>query len=633
MLILMRWLRRVYAKNSLGASGLLLLIGLLLAIASYQVVYAQQPSPEFDLSQVTPPTSPPLALVGQAIYQENCAPCHGAEGKGDGPTSPQLTSPATAFADPNALWERSPAQLFHTAKFGRIEKLMPPWRNQLDDTQIWQAVAYAWSLHTNQANLQAGADLYAQSCANCHGEKGAGDGPEATPDLVDFTDLTNSMARSQADWQAGWQAAHPELGADWTPEQQRNVLEYIRSFTYTPPWTDPYHAGSGVITGTVTQGTPGGPAVDGQTVTLEAYVSFTPVAVFTTTVNSTGIFTFTALDTTPEMVYLVAVASEGIRYTSPVLSFTPEQPQLQTQVAIYGTTDDASGIRIDRLHWIIDSRPGTLVIGEIFSFSNSSDRTFIGKTVEGVNAPATVALHVPTDAQELTFDNGELGVRFQQVADTVYDTTPVTPGQGTRQIIMRYFLPVDGSSLDFDREFLYPIDQMTILVAELPQLEVTIPGFSLASRETLQNQTYQLWQPDGAAPTSVTIQLSGLLQEGDADPRAVGSANTEAGTTPATATAVLLLQPWMSWVIGSVAGVALAGVLLWSFQQQRAGKRNPFQELRTQREVLLQQIALLDDRHAIHELDDATWQRERAHLKAQLLQIASQVNTDAPAKP
>lgn len=629
----MRWLRRVYAKNSLGASGLLLLIGLLLAIASYQVVYAQQPSPEFDLSQVTPPTSPPLALVGQAIYQENCAPCHGAEGKGDGPTSPQLTSPATAFADPNALWERSPAQLFHTAKFGRIEKLMPPWRNQLDDTQIWQAVAYAWSLHTNQANLQAGADLYAQSCANCHGEKGAGDGPEATPDLVDFTDLTNAMARSQADWQAGWQAAHPELGADWTPEQQRNVLEYIRSFTYTPPWTDPYHAGSGVITGTVTQGTPGGPAVDGQTVTLEAYVSFTPVAVFTTTVNSTGIFTFTALDTTPEMVYLVAVASEGIRYTSPVLSFTPEQPQLQTQVAIYGTTDDASGIRIDRLHWIIDSRPGTLVIGEIFSFSNSSDRTFIGKTVEGVNAPATVALHVPTDAQELTFDNGELGVRFQQVADTVYDTTPVTPGQGTRQIIMRYFLPVDGSSLDFDREFLYPIDQMTILVAELPQLEVTIPGFSLASRETLQNQTYQLWQPDGAAPTSVTIQLSGLLQEGDADPRAVGSANTEAGTTPATATAVLLLQPWMSWVIGSVAGVALAGVLLWSFQQQRAGKRNPFQELRTQREVLLQQIALLDDRHAIHELDDATWQRERAHLKAQLLQIASQVNTDAPAKP
>lgn len=624
MLRFMRWLRRAYTRNTLWVSGLVGLFCFLGMIASLQVVYAQQPSPEFDLSQVTPPTSPPVALVGQAIYQENCAPCHGVDGKGDGPTAPDLTSPATAFADPNAIWERSPAQLFHTTKFGRIEKLMPPWRNQLDDTQIWQAVAYAWSLHTNPANIEAGAALYAQSCATCHGEKGAGDGPEATPDLVNFTDLTNSMARSQADWQAGWQTAHPELGAEWTPEQQRNVLEYIRSFTYKAPWANAYEAGTGVITGTVTQGTPGGAAVTGLTVTLEAYVSFTPVAVFTTTVDSSGAFAFNALDTTPEIVYLVAVASDGIRYTSPVLNFTPDQALLQTQVAIYGTTDDAAGVQVDRLHWIIDARPGVVVVGEIFSFSNTGDRTFIGRTVEGIDTPVTVALRVPTEAQELTFDNGELGVRFQQVDDIVYDTTPVTPGEGTRQIIMRYLLPVDGSSLEVDREFLYPINQMTILVAELPQLEVTIPGFTMASRETLQNQTYQLWQPEGTAPANVTVQLAGLLQEGDADPRNMGAADAQ--SAPATAAATVpLLEPWMPWVVGAVAAVALVGVLLWSFQQHRAGKRTPLQDLQAQREALLQQIAHLDDRHAIGELDDNTWQRERAHLKAQLLQIASQL--------
>lgn len=616
----MRWLRRIYAKNSRGASGLLFLLGLLLAIASYQVVYAQQPSPEFDLSQVTPPTSPPLALVGQAIYQENCAPCHGAQGNADGPTAKDLTSPATAFADPNAVWERSPAQLFHTAKFGRIEKLMPPWQNQLDDTQIWQAVAYAWSLHTKQADTEAGAALYAQSCANCHGEKGAGDGPEATPDLVDLTNLTETMARSQADWQAGWQAAHPDLGADWTPEQQRNVLEYIRTFTYKPPWAPAYEAGTGVITGTVTQGTPGGAAVAGLTATLEAYVSFTPVAVFTTTVDSTGVFTFTALDTTPEIVYLAAAASEGIRYTSPVLNFTPEQPQIQTQVVIYGTTEDASGIRINRLHWIIDSRPGMVVVGEIFSFSNSSDRTFIGKTVEGVDAPATVALRVPPEAQELTFDNGELGVRFQQVADTVYDTTPVTPGEGTRQIIMRYFLPVDGASLDFDREFLYPVDQMNILVAQLPQLEVTIPGFSLASRETLQNQTYQLWQPEGAPPAKVTVQLAGLLQEGDADPRAVQGDTTGAAVSSA---AVPLLTSWAPWGVGILVTVVLGAAVIWSMQQQRSGGKDRLQDLRAQREELIRRLAHLDDRYAIQDLDDTTWQRERAQLKAQLMQVSN----------
>ena len=56
------------------------LILLLFTATVYTVVYAQEPSPEFDLNQVTPPTSPPLAIAGESIYQQSCAPCHGAQG-------------------------------------------------------------------------------------------------------------------------------------------------------------------------------------------------------------------------------------------------------------------------------------------------------------------------------------------------------------------------------------------------------------------------------------------------------------------------------------------------------------------------------------------------------------------------
>ena len=614
---------RVYASQQWWRRGAALLI-LLVAATAYQAVYAQEPSPEFDLSQVTPPTSPPLAIAGETIYQESCAPCHGAQGMGDGPTATQLPGPATAFADPTAVWERSPAQLFHTTKFGRIEKLMPPWQNQLDDTQIWQAVAYAWSLHTTQRDLETGDELYAQSCANCHGAEGAGDGPEASADLADFTDLTYAMALSQADWQAGWQNAHPELGADWTPEQQRLVLETIRTFSYKPPWANAYEPSSGVITGTVAQGTPGGSAVAGLTANLEAYINFAPVAAFTTTVDSAGIFTFTTLSTDATIDYLVSVASEEIRYTSPILKFTPEQTQLQTGVAIYGTTDDDSALRVERLHWIIDPRPGALVVGEVLSFSNDGDRTFVGKPITGTEQAVTVALRVPADAQELTFENGELGGRFQQVGDLVYDTTPVVPGQGTRQIIMRYFLPHEGGSYDFQQAFRYPIDQMTILVAELAQLQVEIPGFTLASRETLQGQTYQLWQPEGAAPTEVTVQLAGLLQPGDADPRAAAAQTEGAQAAATTSTAVVpLLTPWAPWSVGGLVMVALVGVVLWSLQQRRRGGQDRLQELHSQRDDLIGRIAHLDDQHAIHDIDDAAWQRERAHLKAQLLYITN----------
>jgi len=599
-------------------------------------VYAQEPSPEFDLSQVTPPGSPPLALAGQAIYSESCAPCHGVEGNGDGPTAAQLPDPPTVFADPDAVWERSPAQLFHTTKFGRIEKLMPPWQNRLDDTQIWQAVAYAWSLHTNAANTQAGADLYAQSCAGCHGPQGTGDGAETTVTTVDFTNLSYAMANSQADWLAGWQAAHSDVGADWTPEQQRNVLEAVRTFSYTPPWAEAYRAGTGVITGTVTQGTAAGTPVANLVATLETYASFTLVANFTTTVESGGEFAFGELSTDPELDYFVVVAAEGIRYNSPALGFTPEQSALQTEVVIYATTDDGAGVQIDQAHWIVDSRPGVVAIFEIYSVGNGGDRTFIGTPIDGVAMPVTVALHVPENAQELAFENGVLGGRFQQVGDLIYDTAPVLPGQGTQQMIMRYLLPHEGTTLDFAQEFRYPVTAMNLLITELPQLAATVPGFSITRRETIEGQSYQLWQPDGAVPSNVAVQLTGLLQADDVDPRTVtAEGESVSAEVPPDLAVVPLLQPWMAWVVGGMAVSILASIIGWSLYQQGSGARDPRQELRAQSDDLIERIAHLDDRHAIRDLDDAAWQQERAQLKAQLLYVNTQLraHTDAQAKP
>ena len=184
-----------------GLAALLCIFLAIPALAGTPVVRAQQQgtrqSPPYDATQVTVPTTPPLALVGQPIYQENCAPCHGELGMGDGPTAADLPSPPTAFADPAAIQERSPAQLFHTTKFGRLEKLMPPWQNELSDDQIWQTVAYAWSLHTSPAQIERGQELYAQSCASCHGEQGRGDGPDAEGALMDFSDPSYAIFRSQ----------------------------------------------------------------------------------------------------------------------------------------------------------------------------------------------------------------------------------------------------------------------------------------------------------------------------------------------------------------------------------------------------------------------------------------------------
>lgn len=614
--------RRVCMRLCAGVTLFFLLYLFLFDGLNSRSVYAQQPSPTFDPTQVTTPASPPVALFGQPLYQQNCAPCHGIQGMGDGPTAADLPGPATAFADPEAIWALSPAELFHTTKFGRIQNLMPPWQNEMSDAEIWQTVAYAWSLHTTQRETESGAELYAAECAACHGDQGAGDGPEAPVDLLDLGDLDYAIANSQAAWLAGWQSAHPEVGADWREDQQAAVLEYIRTFSYTPPWGDAYRAGTGVIQGTVIQGTPGEDAVAGVDVTLEAYAGFTPVAVFTQTVDATGSFTFTELATESNINYLASVNSGSIRYSSTILNFAPETQTLSAPITIYATTEESSVVRMNAIHWIIDPRPGAVVVVEVYGVGNGGDRTYVGSSVEGIEQPVTVAIPVPADAQDLGFENGMLGERFQRVGDVAYDTAPVLPGQGSRQIIMRYLLPQDDRALEVTREFTYPVEEMSLLVAELPDIEVEIPGFALASRETFQNQTYQLWRPEGAVPEALTIRLSGLLAADEVDPRAVQG--MQAGATNGVATvAAPLLADWLPWTISGVLLVGMVGVVVWSVQRGTLAANRSSRNRESQRTALLKRIAYLDDQHATGELDDEEWQQQRARLKAQLLTLMS----------
>ena len=121
-------------------------------------LFAQE-DPTYDPAAIPTPAAMPSATSGRAIYQENCAPCHGATGLSDGPVVGDLPAAPPPFADPETVWQRSPAEYFHTTKFGRVQALMPPWRNQLSDEEIWQVVYYAWSLHTDQALVEEGAPL------------------------------------------------------------------------------------------------------------------------------------------------------------------------------------------------------------------------------------------------------------------------------------------------------------------------------------------------------------------------------------------------------------------------------------------------------------------------------------------
>jgi mono/diheme cytochrome c family protein len=621
-----------------GLAALLCSFLAILLFTGAPVVRAQQQgtpqSPPYDAAQVTVPATPPLALAGQPIYQENCAPCHGVLGMADGPTAADLPSPATAFADPLAAWERSPAQWFHTTKFGRLEMLMPPWQNQLSDEQIWQAVAYAWSLHTTPAQIEAGEALYAASCAACHGDSGQGDGPEAQGELNDFSDLSYTIFRSPADWSAGWQSAHPEIGAEWTVDEQNNTLEYVRTFSYWPPWQSSLQPGDGVIAGTVVQGTAGATAPADLPIVLEAYVGFEQLATFTSTVGADGAFRFEGLATDPNINYLATVATNGISYSSDFLNLSPITTTLQTQLAVYATTDDPAAVRINSSHWIIDQQPGALVGLAIYIFGNSGDRTFVGQTVEGVDQPVTAAIEVPPGAVEITLEGGALGERFFQVGNIIYDTLPLLPGEGTRQLVVQYAVPFTTEAVDLAQQFLYPVEQLNLLVPTTSGLQVSAPAMTAAAPQNMGGQEYQLFVRDAFEPQVVSVNLTGLLPAGSPDPRAAAATGATGETSAAgeLGTAAPPLASSVTWVMGALVTAALLGVLGLAVQRGALSTQYTRQGLNELRESLLQRMAHLDDLRAMGTINSSEWMRQRAYLKAQLVDVMQKIEGNATHK-
>ncbi|PID42095.1 MAG: cytochrome-c oxidase, cbb3-type subunit III [Proteobacteria bacterium] len=124
----------------------------------------------------------PAALeIGQRLFANNCAICHGSTGKG-GHGFPNLT-------DNDWLYGGTPDAIKHTVTNGRMgvmpaKGLMPDMTN----TQLNDIVNYVLSLSNRSddaASASRGGQLFAQACAACHGADGKGMHAVGAPNLTD----------------------------------------------------------------------------------------------------------------------------------------------------------------------------------------------------------------------------------------------------------------------------------------------------------------------------------------------------------------------------------------------------------------------------------------------------------------
>ena len=138
-----------------GALGMLALLGssgFVARVAAAQAAQEDKPwvAPDAAKQVKNPiPVNPESLAAGGQLYHENCAPCHGDTGKGDGDTGKIIKKKPANFTDDKLMSAETDGALFWKMSEGRGP--MPSWKDELSDKERWQLVIFIRKLTKDAA--------------------------------------------------------------------------------------------------------------------------------------------------------------------------------------------------------------------------------------------------------------------------------------------------------------------------------------------------------------------------------------------------------------------------------------------------------------------------------------------------
>jgi cytochrome c oxidase cbb3-type subunit 3 len=151
-------------------------------------------------------TDPSAIRYGRNLFLNNCSTCHGSDA-GGAPGFPNLT-------DKDWQWGGAPDQVLATIQNGHTA-IMPPWGPVIGKQGVENVLAYVLSLSGRQmlnADVQAGAKTFAETCAACHGADGRGNFVLGAPNLTDnvwlYGGSVDAVRQSIANGRQGQMPAH-----------------------------------------------------------------------------------------------------------------------------------------------------------------------------------------------------------------------------------------------------------------------------------------------------------------------------------------------------------------------------------------------------------------------------------------
>ena len=251
---------------------------------------------------------------GEALYQANCAACHGDTGLGDGPDAERLSVSPTKFTDQEVMAVKSSAELAEVIIAGAAPDM--PAFAQLSKEEVWALTDYLRFLSFAIPGKPAAA------------------APSSTAEA----------------------GAIPPAGATEVAAIQ---IE------------------KGVISGQVTNAS-GGPLPEDGSVILRGFDNMQAVITETMTLSPEGSFRFEDIEMPLGRVFLATLDYAGTTYGSDISVVEAEQGEISLPIDIYESTSDSSILVNDRLHLFFEFvDETTLRVIQLYIISNPTNMTLV----------------------------------------------------------------------------------------------------------------------------------------------------------------------------------------------------------------------------------------------------------------
>jgi mono/diheme cytochrome c family protein len=578
------------------------------------------------------PANAPDLANGEIIYAEKCAPCHGDTGLGNGPQSKDLPVSVSPLGLPETAQKSAPAKWYVTVSQGNIERFMPPFVS-LSEQERWDVVAYAFSLHTTEEQIEAGKALFEETCADCT----ATFSNQQMMAALSPNDLFR-MIRQGSD-------SLPAFGANFSDEETYAVAAYIRTLTFAPPAAPVAVSVTETPIPAATEETPSAEAtaeateqanvtpeagdvtpeatevvevanagkvsglIDNQTgadlpsdlvIKLRGFdhgsdPNAGPQEILTleTNVNTDGSYAFD-VEIAERQIYLTEVSVGGLSYQSEFAVVTAGATELTLPtIIVYPTTEDFSALTVDSLQIFFDlASEETAQVFAVYTISNPSDKTILIKMGDGQNVPF------------LAFPEGASGLGYEATQDSAAfvpteDGFAMPPSDTPYGLIAFASLP-KTKEIGISQSALLPIGGVTLFLPEGVEAE----GTALTDGGIQPIQT-----------TNFHIYTAGAIEQGASlDFTLTGEPKVTTVSPEPTQNQTLLIG------IGALGLVlVLAGVWMYMRDSKKEDDLEDDEEDEgaelEDTDSIMDAIIALDDLHRAGKIADEAYKKRRAELK------------------